>query len=170
MVSVKAVDMHSPCAMRSAVKLARSGALARSAVGTASSSRLIQTPRTLSIRRANSATAMPATAMPNVLALTAIPIAPGVTRKWRTRAGSSACAANRSTRVRKLIRPIATIRRSTRRGKLSLVMATAPGRMRGGGADRSGAASAAETHIMWASAGSIGWNRSEEVSFTVCWP
>src|SRR5213083_3310018 len=63
--------MHKPCAMRSAAKLARSGARASSAVGSASTTRLAAIPRRRSIRRLKNATASPATAMPSVLALTA---------------------------------------------------------------------------------------------------
>ena len=44
MVSVKAVAMNTPCTMRNAVKVARSGARASNEVGTASSARLTQMP------------------------------------------------------------------------------------------------------------------------------
>ena len=49
-------------------------------------------------------------AMPMVLALTAKPIIAGVVLYARTKDGRIACAANRSTSVRKLIKPIMTRR------------------------------------------------------------
>ncbi len=71
--------MKTPCAMRSAVKLARSGAVASSVVGTERQARLIQMPRRRSMRRLTSATRMLETAMPKVQALTATLIAAGLT-------------------------------------------------------------------------------------------
>jgi hypothetical protein len=61
------------------VKTSRSGASASSEVGTASSTRLATTPYRRSILRLNSAVARPATAIPSVQALTAIPAADGET-------------------------------------------------------------------------------------------
>ena len=71
--------MKTPCTMRSSVKVPRSGATASSAVGIASSARLTRMPRRRSIRRLKKATARPDTAMPMVLALTAKPMAAGLT-------------------------------------------------------------------------------------------
>ena len=71
--------MHSPCTMRSTVKVVRSGATASSAVGIESSARLTRMPSRRSMRWLNNATTSPATAMPIVLALTAKPMAAGVT-------------------------------------------------------------------------------------------
>jgi hypothetical protein len=65
--------------MRSSVKIVRSGALASSAVGIESSASATRMPRRRSIMRLNQAMPRLATAMPMVLALTAKPIAAGVT-------------------------------------------------------------------------------------------
>jgi hypothetical protein len=65
--------------MRSIVNTARLGAAASSAVGIARIARLIRMPRRRSIRRLKIATQSPAIAMPSVLALTAEPIAAGLT-------------------------------------------------------------------------------------------
>ena len=61
--------------MRSAEKVARSGAWASSSVGTASSASAIDTPRRRSMRAPSSAITNAPAAMPKVLALTARPIA-----------------------------------------------------------------------------------------------
>ena len=71
--------MQRPCTTRRMVNVVRSGATASSAVGTDSAARLTRIPSRRSIRRLNKATSSPATAMPIVLALTAKPIAAGVT-------------------------------------------------------------------------------------------
>jgi len=71
--------MHSPCTMRRAVKVARSGAVARSAVGIDSTARATKIPSRRSMCRLKKATARPATAIPIVAALTAKPIAAGLT-------------------------------------------------------------------------------------------
>lgn len=71
--------MQKPWAMRSAVKVARSSVKASSAVGIASSVRLIQIPLLRSIRSARSAQPMLAAAIPIAEALTAKPIAAGPT-------------------------------------------------------------------------------------------
>jgi hypothetical protein len=76
---VKAEAVQRPWATRNAVKTARFGAPASSAVGIASSTRLTRMPRRRSICLLNAATARPAMAMPSVLALTAEPIAAGPT-------------------------------------------------------------------------------------------
>ena len=65
--------------MRSAVNVVRSGATASSAVGTASSASAATMPRRRSMCRLKNATASPAIAMPIVLALTAKPMAAGLT-------------------------------------------------------------------------------------------
>ncbi len=78
-MSAKAVDMQRPCAMRSRVNVVRSGATASSAVGIDSNVRLARIPRRRSMRLLKNATASPAMAMPMVLALTAKPMAAGVT-------------------------------------------------------------------------------------------
>ncbi len=72
--------MKTPWTMRSAVNTMRSGATASSAVGIESSARLRRMPRRRLMRRLKKATASPAIAMPIVLALTANPIAAGLTR------------------------------------------------------------------------------------------
>ncbi len=64
---------------RSIVKTARLGALASSAVGIARTARLISMPSRRSIFLLKIATQSPAIAMPSVLALTAEPIAAGLT-------------------------------------------------------------------------------------------
>lgn len=71
--------MRSPWAMRSIVKVARSGATASSVVGTASTTRLPRIPARRGMRRSRRATPGPATAIPMMLALTATPIAAGET-------------------------------------------------------------------------------------------
>ena len=71
--------MNTPCATRRAVKVVRSGAVASSVVGTESRARLTTMPVRRLIRRLKKATTSPATAMPIVLALTARPIAAGMT-------------------------------------------------------------------------------------------
>ena len=71
--------MHSPCAIRRAVKVAMSGAVVSRLVGIAKSARLATMPVRRSIRRLKKATASPASAMPIVLALTARLIAAGIT-------------------------------------------------------------------------------------------
>jgi hypothetical protein len=65
--------------MRSAVKEVRSGALASSAVGIASRTRLKRMPRRRSICGLRKPTTSPAIAIPSVLALTATPISAGDT-------------------------------------------------------------------------------------------
>ena len=65
--------------MRSSVKTVRSGALASNVVGTASTTRLTRMPSRRSICGLKKPTTRPAIAMPMVLALTAKPIAAGVT-------------------------------------------------------------------------------------------
>ena len=72
--------MQRPWAMRRIVNVVRSGATASRAVGMASRQRLMRIPRRRSIRRLKKATVNPATAIPMVLALTAKPMAAGVTR------------------------------------------------------------------------------------------
>ena len=69
-----------------------------SVVGMASTARLIQMPLRRSMLRPNSATTMPAIAMPNVLALTAKPIVARLTANLSTSDGRIACAAKRSTK------------------------------------------------------------------------
>ena len=103
MVSVKAVAMQSPWATRRRVKTVRSCVKARSEVGTASTTRLIQMPFRRSILRPKNATPRLANAMPKVLALTAKPIAARLTPNASTSDGRIACAAKRSTSVRKAI-------------------------------------------------------------------
>jgi hypothetical protein len=71
--------MQSPCVTRRIVNVVRSGATASSAVGTASTQRLIRMPSLRSMLRLKKPTARLATAMPMVLALTAKPIAAGDT-------------------------------------------------------------------------------------------
>ena len=80
-----------------------SSVIESSVVGMASTARLIQMPLRRSMLRPNSATTMPAIAMPNVLALTAKPIVARLTPNLSTSDGRIACAANRSTSVRKAI-------------------------------------------------------------------
>ena len=65
--------------MRSIVNTAKFGATASRLVGTASSRRLARMPILRSICGLKDPTTSPAIAMPIVLALTAKPIAPGVT-------------------------------------------------------------------------------------------
>ena len=65
--------------MRSSVNVVRSGATASSAVGIDSSARLARMPWRRSMRPLKNATINPATAIPIVLALTANPMAAGVT-------------------------------------------------------------------------------------------
>ena len=71
--------MKTPCTIRSRVKVPSPGATASSAVGIASRARLTRMPSRRSMRRENSATSRPDTAMPMVLALTAKPMAAGLT-------------------------------------------------------------------------------------------
>ena len=72
--------MHSPCITRRIGEGRRDpGATASKAVGIESSARLATMPSRRSIRWLNSATASPDTAMPKVEALTATPMAEGVT-------------------------------------------------------------------------------------------
>jgi hypothetical protein len=65
--------------MRNRVKTGRLGMVASNAVGTVRSTRLSRMPRRRSRRRPNKATARPPAAMPMVVALTAKPIAAGLT-------------------------------------------------------------------------------------------
>jgi len=65
--------------MRRTVKTVRFGAIASRLVGIASRRRLARIPRLRSMCGLKNPTTRPATAMPIVLALTAKPIAPGVT-------------------------------------------------------------------------------------------
>ena len=65
--------------MRRIVNTVRSGALASSVVGIASRTRLTRMPNRRSMCGLRKPTTSPATAMPMVLALTAKPIAAGVT-------------------------------------------------------------------------------------------
>jgi hypothetical protein len=65
--------------IRRIVKVVRSGATASSAVGTASTQRLIRIPDRRPICRLKNATESPATAIPIVLAFTAKLIAAGLT-------------------------------------------------------------------------------------------
>jgi len=71
--------MHRPCATRKAVKTARSGADASRLVGIARSVRLSRMPVRRLMRGLKKPTTRLAVAMPKVLALTANPIAAGVT-------------------------------------------------------------------------------------------
>ena len=71
--------MQRPCAMRSSVKIVRLGADASRLVGTARTARLRRMPSLRSICGLKKPTTSPATAMPMVVALTANPIAAGVT-------------------------------------------------------------------------------------------
>ena len=71
--------MQRPCATRRPVKTARLGAVANRLVGIASRVRLSRMPVRLSMCGLRKPTTRPATAMPNVLALTARLIAAGVT-------------------------------------------------------------------------------------------
>ena len=82
--------MHSPCATRSRVKMARLGADASKAVGIASNVRLTRMPRRRSICGLKKPTTSPAIAMPMVVALTANPIAAGGGNAARAMAGSLA--------------------------------------------------------------------------------
>ena len=70
-------------------------------------------PRRRSILWLKNATAKLATAMPSVVALTANPIAAGVTPEGRVSSGRMAWVANRSTRVRKAMCPIRRLRAMT---------------------------------------------------------
>src|SRR5205807_2089307 len=83
----------------------RSGATASNAVGIESKVRLTRIPRRRSMRLLKNATASPATAMPMVLALTAKPMAAGVTLYALASDGRIAWVAKRSTTVRKAVRP-----------------------------------------------------------------
>ena len=76
---MKADAMQMPCAIRSTVNVVRSGAIASSAVGIDSKARLARIPNRRSMRWLNTETINPAAAMPMVLALTAKPMAAGVT-------------------------------------------------------------------------------------------
>src|SRR5205823_12363305 len=105
-VSAKAVDIHSPCITRSTVKVVRSGATASNAVGIESKVRLTRIARRRSMRLLKNATASPATAMPMVLALTAKPMAAGVTLYALASDGRIAWVAKRSAWVRKAGRPL----------------------------------------------------------------
>ena len=105
--------MQRPCAIRKTVNVVKSGAIASSAVGIDSKARLTRMPNRRSMCWLNTETINPATAMPIVLALTAKPIAAGVTRYARVRDGRMACAANRSTTVRNAVNPITTVRSRT---------------------------------------------------------
>lgn len=111
-ISANAADMNTPWAMRRAGNAVRSGATASSAVGTASSTRLVKIPSRRSSCRLNSATPRPATAMPIVLAFTAKPMAAGVTPYAWASDGRIACVANRSTTVRNAASPITSVRMS----------------------------------------------------------
>jgi len=71
--------MHRPCRTRRIVNTVRSGALARSVVGIASRARLKRIPSRRSICGLRKPTTRPAIAIPMVEALTAKPIAAGVT-------------------------------------------------------------------------------------------
>ena len=71
--------MHRPCTTRKAVKTARFGADANRLVGMASSARLSRMPVRRPICGLKKPTTRLAAAMPKVLALTAKPIAAGVT-------------------------------------------------------------------------------------------
>ena len=71
--------MQRPCAIRSIVNTVKSGATASSAVGSDSKARLIRMPNRRSMCWLNTETINPATAIPIVVALTAKPIAAGVT-------------------------------------------------------------------------------------------
>ncbi len=71
--------MQRPCAIRSIVNTVRFGALASSVVGIASRTRLTRMPRRRSMCGLKKPITSPAIAMPMVLALTAKPIAAGVT-------------------------------------------------------------------------------------------
>ena len=64
------------------------------------------------MRLLKNATARPAIAMPIVLALTAKPIAAGLTAYALASDGRMACVAKRSTTVRKAVRPMTNVRRS----------------------------------------------------------
>src|SRR5262249_21657861 len=101
--------MQSPCAMRSTVNVVKSGATASSAVGIDSKARLTRMPKRRSMCWLNTETINPAAAMPIVPALTAKPMAAGVTRYARVRDGRMACVANRSTTVRNAVNPITTV-------------------------------------------------------------
>src|SRR5262249_26138575 len=101
--------MQSPCPMRSTGNVGKSGATASSAVGIDSKARLTRMPNRRSMCWLNTETTNPATAMPIMLALTAKPIAAGVTRYARVRDGRMACVANRSTTVRNAVNPITTV-------------------------------------------------------------
>jgi len=71
--------MNNPWVMRRAVKTPSPGATASSEVGIESKTRLTNMPLRRSMWRLNKATPRPATAIPIVLALTAKPIAAGLT-------------------------------------------------------------------------------------------
>src|SRR6516225_4869340 len=108
--------MQRPCKMRSAVNVVRSGATASSAVGIERRDRLIRMPSRRLMCWLNRETASPATAIPIVLELTAKPMAAGVTLYARARDGRIAWVANRSTTVRKAVKPITIVRSSTPEG------------------------------------------------------
>ena len=78
-MSAKAAAMKMPCTTRRMAKVTRSGATESMTVGMASRARLIQMPRRRSMRPLTRATARLDTAMPRVHALTATPIAAGLT-------------------------------------------------------------------------------------------
>jgi hypothetical protein len=95
------------------MKVVRSGATARRAVGIESTQRLTKIPDRRSIRLLKNATDNPAIAIPIVLALTAKLIAAGLTLYAWAKDGRMAWVANKSTTVRNAINPMTIVRLST---------------------------------------------------------
>ena len=138
-----------------------------------------------SMRRLKNAMARPATAMPIVLALTAKPMAAGVTPYALASDGRIACVAKRSTTVRNAVSPMMSERRSAALIRGCVVEALPAPIMMGpwkihcekcgapddsAGAPPLGGRNRPAVYIMWSSIFAATGNRSTEISTAVALP